>query len=203
MPTFAGPAVPVVAPRLVHQQRVRVEIFVAHARVFPRAARANTRAPWSARTAGARPGHSTAPCRTTTEMSASAACVAAVHTLRFDAQVDAVVQLREFRQPRQQHLAREVRRHVQAHARAAETRAQLLGDGFQPREQIVDLLEITRTGVGERECASATRKQRQAELRFQRLDLVAHRRRRDAELIGGDGEARMSGGDLKGLDGLQ
>ena len=50
--------------------------------------------------------------------------------------------------------------------------------------------------------ASATRKQRQAQLRFQRLDLVAHRRRRDAKLIRGDGETRMLGGDLESLDGL-
>ena len=49
---------------------------------------------------------------------------------------------------------------------ATETRAQLLGHGFQPHEQIVYLLEITRTGVGERESTSTTRKQRQAELRF-------------------------------------
>ena len=81
---------------------------------------------------------------------------AAVHALRLDAQVDAVVQLREFRQPRQQHLAREVRRHVQPHAVAPVTRAQLLGDGFQPHEQIVYLLEIARTGIGERESPSTT-----------------------------------------------
>ena len=92
---------------------------------------------------------------------------------------------------------------MQPHAAASEARAQLLGDGIEPHEQIVYLLQIARTGVGERECAGATRKQRQAELRFQRLDLVAHRRRRDAKLIGRDGEARVFGGDLKGLDGLQ
>ncbi len=128
---------------------------------------------------------------------------AAVRPRSVDAQVDAGVQLRELRQPRQQHLAGEVRRHVQPHARAPEARAQLLGDGFQPREQIVYLLEVARTGICERQRPGTTRKQRQAQLRFQRLDLVAHRRRRDAELIGRDGEARMSGGDLKGLDGLQ
>ena len=128
---------------------------------------------------------------------------AAVHALRLDAQVDARVQLRELREPRQQHLAGEVRRHVQPHAVASEARAQLFGDRFQPHEQIVYLLEVARTGVGERQGPGTTRKQRQAQLRFQRLDLVAHRRRRDAELIGRDGKARMFGGDLKGLDGLQ
>jgi hypothetical protein len=32
---------------------------------------------------------------------------------------------------------------------------------------------------------------------------MTHRRRRDAKLIGRDGEARVFGGNLKGLDGLQ
>ncbi len=127
----------------------------------------------------------------------------AVRALSLDAQIDAGVQLRELGEPRQQHLAREIRRYVQPHAGAAEARAQLLGHGFQPHEQIVYLLEIARTGIGERQRPCTTRKQRQAQLRFQRLDLVAHRRRRDAKLIGCDGEARMFGGDLKGLDGLQ
>jgi hypothetical protein len=124
-------------------------------------------------------------------------------SLRLDAQVDAIVQLREFGEPRQQHLVGEIGGHVQAHAVAAVTRAQLFGDGFQPHEQIVYLLEVTRTGIGERQRPGTTRKQRQAELRFQRLDLMAHRRRGDAKFICRDGEARMLGGDLKGLDGLQ
>ena len=76
--------------------------------------------------------------------------------MTWPAQIDSGVQLREFRQARQQHLAGEIRGHVQPHAGAAEARAQLLGHGLQPREQVVYLLEIPRTGIGERESASAT-----------------------------------------------
>ena len=82
--------------------------------------------------------------------------MAAVAAGGIDAQIDAVMQLGELRQPRQQHLAREVRRHVQAHAGAAESRAQLLGDGFQPHEEIVYLFEITRASIGERQRARTT-----------------------------------------------
>ncbi len=119
---------------------------------------------------------------------------------RLDAYVGLFTRLGKRRQARQQQFVGEKRRHIQPDDAAAEAYLKLLGDGFELRENIVDVLEIVRPGIRQRERAHTAFEQRDAQLPLQRLDLMAHGGRSDEQLFGGGLEALQLGRDLKGLE---
>ena len=72
-----------------------------------------------------------------------------------DADIRFFAGLRKRGQPRQQQFIGEKRRHVQPDDGAAVADLQLFGDRFELGENIVDVLEVVRPGIGQRERAHA------------------------------------------------
>src|SRR6202011_630558 len=102
-------------------------------------------------------------------------------------------------QARQQQLIGEKRRHIQPDDGAPVTDLKLLRDRFELCENIVDVLEVMRTGIRQRERAHTAFEQGDSELLLERLDLMADGGRSDEQFLGGSLEALQLGRDLEGL----
>src|SRR5208282_6416046 len=106
---------------------------------------------------------------------------------RLDAYIGLLPGLGKRREPRQQHLVGEERRHVEPDDRASVANLQLFGDRLELRENVVDVLEIMSARIGQCQRAYPARaalEQYDAELRLERFDLVADGRRRDEQFLG-------------------
>ena len=64
-------------------------------------------------------------------------------------------------------------------------------------------VEVVATGFRDDQPLAFAVEQLDAELRFQRLDLMAHRALRDGQFFGRAGEALVAGRGLEGLEGIQ
>ncbi len=137
------------------------------------------------------------------DRSASGGCVLGAEKGRLDANVGLLAGLGKGRQPRQQHFIGEERRHIQPDDGASVANLKLLGDRFELRENVVDVLEVVPAGIGQLERAHSALEQGDAELLLQRLDLMAYGRRSDEQFLGRRLEALQLGRDLKGLQKLE
>src|ERR1700693_2724363 len=109
--------------------------------------------------------------------------------VRLDLNIDVAVQSAEAAEPRDQQFTGKEWRYLQAHHRATEAPLELLRHRLESREHRIDVLEILRTRGTQRQGARSAVEQRDAELLLQRLDLMAHGRRRHTQLLRGGLEA--------------
>ena len=122
---------------------------------------------------------------------------------RLDPNIGFLARLRKRREPRQQQFIREEWRHIQANDRSAKANLKLLRDRFELGEDIADVLEVVRAGIGQPQGAHAALEQAHAELLLERLDLMADSGWGDEQFFGSGFEALQSGRDLKRLQKLE
>src|SRR5690606_32562817 len=104
---------------------------------------------------------------------------------RFEGDVDARVRALERGKARHEPVAGEAREHAHTKRPAGAVAAEHAARAIEPAERLADLGEVRGALLRQREAARPALEERPAELRFERADLAAHRRRGDAELARG------------------
>ncbi len=118
-------------------------------------------------------------------------------------EVDVGVGLHEAAHARDQPLDREGRRQVDLERGRALRLAQLLRRVHHLLEGFLDARQVGLAGGGERKRLGVAHEQRDAEVLLERLDLVAHGRGRDEELVGRAREAQVPRRDLEGTQRIE
>src|SRR5215471_2856826 len=119
---------------------------------------------------------------------------------RGNPQVDCGVRLGKPAEPVHQPFGGKIRRGAHGqHARALPLH-QALGPHGDAIERIAHDGKVVAAGIGDDQPLPLAVEQLDAELGFQRFNLMTHRALRDAKLLGGAGEADMPGRGLEGFD---
>jgi len=122
---------------------------------------------------------------------------------RGNPQVDCGVRLGKPAEPVHQPFGGKIRRGAHGqHARALPLH-QALGPHGDAIERIAHDGKVVAAGIGDDQPLPLAVEQLDAELGFQRFNLMTHRALRDAKLLGGAGEADMPGRGLEGFECVQ